>query len=79
MSPVEFILQTRMKRAAQLIAENQHSISEISLMVGISNAQYFSRCFKKVYQMTPTEYREKSTAQHASGHKTPEQGVRREE
>lgn len=79
MSPVEFILQTRMKRAAQLIAENQHSISEISLMVGISNAQYFSRCFKKVYQMTPTEYREKSTAQHASGHKTSEQGVRREE
>ena len=66
MSPVEFILQTRMKRAAQLIAENRHSISEISLMVGIGNAQYFSRCFKKVYQMTPTEYREKSNASSAA-------------
>ena len=59
MSPVEFILQMRMKRAAQLIVLNQYNMSEIALMVGISNSHYFSRCFKKVYSMTPSEYKEK--------------------
>lgn len=64
MSPVEFILQMRMKRAAQFIVQNRYTMSEIALMVGISNPHYFSRCFKKVYSMTPSEYKERMLSPH---------------
>ncbi len=59
LSPIEFIQQIRVKRAAQLIEENQYSMSEISTMVGINDPHYFSRYFKKAFSMTPTEYKKR--------------------
>lgn len=62
LSPIEFIQQMRVKRAAELIEENKYSMSEISVMVGINDPHYFSRYFKKAYSMTPTEYKKKILA-----------------
>lgn len=58
-SPSEFIQQMRVKRAARLIEENQYTMAEISTLVGINDPHYFSRYFKKVYGITPTEYKRK--------------------
>jgi AraC-like DNA-binding protein len=63
LSPIEFIQQMRVKRAAQLIEEDQYSMSEIATMVGINDPHYFSRYFKKAYSMTPTEYKKKVLSQ----------------
>lgn len=60
LSPIEFIQQIRVKRAAQLIEEDRYNMSEISTMVGINNPHYFSRYFKKAFSMTPTEYKKKT-------------------
>ena len=62
LSPIEFIQQMRVKRAAELIEENKYSMSEISVMVGINDPHYFSRYFKKAYSITPTEYKKKILA-----------------
>ncbi|MBP6355834.1 MAG: AraC family transcriptional regulator [Paludibacter sp.] len=46
-----------MKRAAQYLKSGESNISQITYMVGMSDSRYFSKCFKKVYGMTPTEYK----------------------
>ena len=59
LSPNELLKDVRIKRAAVLIKENCYSIQQIAFMVGFTDAHYFSRCFKQVYGMTPSEYKEK--------------------
>lgn len=58
-SPVEFIRDIRLKRAAQLIAETSLLIKEISYMTGFTDTRYFGKCFKVKYGVTPLEYRNK--------------------
>lgn len=58
LAPVEFIREVRIKHAAALIESDEYSIMEISEMVGIMDSRYFSKCFKKIYGITPTEYKE---------------------
>ena len=61
MSPIEFIKETRIKRAAQLLDTGQFNVSEVSFQIGMNDARYFSKCFKQKYGMTPSEYKNKST------------------
>ncbi|NDV65795.1 hybrid sensor histidine kinase/response regulator [Bacteroides sp. 224] len=58
LSPVEYLKDVRMKRAAQLIKTNDLTISQIAYHVGFNDAHYFSKCFKQQFGVTPTEYRE---------------------
>jgi signal transduction histidine kinase/ligand-binding sensor domain-containing protein/DNA-binding response OmpR family regulator len=57
MSIKEFILDLRMKRAAQLLKDSHYNVSEIAVMAGYNDSKYFSTCFKKHYGMTPTEFK----------------------
>jgi signal transduction histidine kinase/ligand-binding sensor domain-containing protein/DNA-binding response OmpR family regulator len=59
-SPVEFVREVRLERAAEYMRETQLTVSEISYRVGIEDPRYFSRCFKQKFSTTPSEYR----AQH---------------
>ena len=56
MTPVEYIRDMRMKKAALMLNEGKFSVSEVMYTVGFSNSSYFSKCFSKVFGMTPTEY-----------------------
>jgi len=56
MTPVEFMRDIRMQKAALLLAEGRFSVSEVTYMVGYSNSGYFSRCFQKAFGLTPKEY-----------------------
>jgi two-component system, cell cycle response regulator len=55
-TPIELINITRLKRAAELLAEGDHRIYEITAMVGYSSQSNFARNFLKQFGMTPTEY-----------------------
>ena len=55
-TPVEYIRQIRMKKAAMLLSQKKLSISEVMYKVGFSNASYFSKCFMAEFKMTPTQY-----------------------
>ncbi len=59
-SPVEFVREVRIERAAEYIKNTQLTFSEISYKVGIEDPRYFSRCFKQKFGVTPSEYRQKS-------------------
>ena len=59
LTPKEFILSVRMKKASQLLEQTEYSISEIGYKVGFKDPKYFSKAFKKYYKKTPTEYAEK--------------------
>jgi transcriptional regulator GlxA family with amidase domain len=56
-SPAQWMLQQRLTEAANLLGTTQISIGEIGRMVGIDDPYYFSRIFKRKYNMTPTHYR----------------------
>ncbi|HEX6893428.1 MAG TPA: ATP-binding protein, partial [Chryseolinea sp.] len=55
----EFIRTIRLKRAAQLLEQNQLTIAEITYEVGFNDLQYFRECFKKLFGVTPSEYSQK--------------------
>jgi DNA-binding response OmpR family regulator len=52
----EFIKSIRLKRAAQLLVQKQLTVSEIAYHVGFSEVSYFRKCFKKQFNLSPTEY-----------------------
>ncbi len=51
-----FILNERIKKAKRLLVGTTYSISEIALRCGFDNVYYFSNTFKKVVNMSPSEY-----------------------
>ena len=57
LSPNEFLKAFRMKRASELIDTRKYNVTEISMMVGINDSHYFSKCFKQYFGMTPTEWK----------------------
>lgn len=59
-TPVDFIRQVRMKKAAMLIQQNKFTISEIMYMVGFSSSSYFAKCFQAHFGKTPRQYAEES-------------------
>jgi len=59
-SPIEYILQFRIVKAAEQLLQTNQSIKKISTAVGIENTEYFATLFKKKTGFTPTEYRKKN-------------------
>lgn len=55
-TPMDFIRNIRMKRAAELLKKSQLTVSEIAYKVGYNNPKLFSRYFKSQYKMYPSEY-----------------------
>lgn len=58
MTPNEFILNTRLKYAADLLKHHTElQINEIAYQVGFNSPRYFRHCFKACFNQTPQEYR----------------------
>ena len=52
-----YAVKKRIDEAKRLIREGQLNFAEISDILGFDNPQYFSRTFKRLVGMTPTEFR----------------------
>ena len=63
MSLSDYILQERMKLAKVLISESDMPIYGIANQLCYDNFSYFAKMFKKVYNLTPQEYRKKYLGQ----------------
>lgn len=57
-APTDFLRNYRLKRAAALLKQQTATISEVAYATGFASPAYFSKCFKTVYRLTPTEYLE---------------------
>ncbi|MFC5531403.1 response regulator transcription factor [Cohnella yongneupensis] len=53
----DYILQEKMRKAADLLASTDRSISEIADGLHYGNFSYFARLFRKVHGVTPHDYR----------------------
>lgn len=60
MTVTEFINKRRIKEAMFLIEQNNNSITEIALMVGYENHNYFCKVFKQMTSLTPKDYLKKA-------------------
>lgn len=56
-TPMQYILSKRIYNAEALLHNTQYNISEIAQIVGYDNPLYFSRLFKKMKGISPSEYR----------------------
>ena len=56
-SPVVFIRSIRLQRAAALLKEGGHSITEVSELTGFGTVGYFGKCFQREFGCKPSEYR----------------------
>lgn len=55
--PIAYLGRLRIHKAMELLASTTRSIEQISDSVGIQDAAYFARYFKKYCGITPSEYR----------------------
>jgi AraC-like DNA-binding protein len=55
-SPSEFIKDLRLKRAADLLSAKADTVTQIGYQVGFRDQSYFTKCFKKQFGVTPSEY-----------------------
>jgi AraC-like DNA-binding protein len=53
LSPGEYLIRERVRRAFFLLQEKEISIKEAAFAVGFSDPCHFSRTFKKIYNITP--------------------------
>lgn len=56
MTTSRFILKTRLNRARKLLSTTQRQIGDVAMDCGFNDFAYFSRSFKKEFDMTPTTY-----------------------
>ncbi len=53
---IAFLRRKRIRKACEMIRETDLNFSEISFQLGFSSIHYFSRTFKQIQGMSPTEY-----------------------
>ncbi len=56
---IDYLTDIRIKKAKELLEDDSLSIKEICSLSGYSDPNYFSRIFKKVENITPSEFRER--------------------
>jgi AraC-like DNA-binding protein len=66
-TPIQYIIGLRLMHAANLLKNTQASITEISILSGFSDNNYFARKFKSTYGCSPGEYRKKEASNYKTG------------
>ena len=56
-SPIDYLLHVRLSKAAEMLLRSEKTISEIAQECGFTDSNYFSRQFRKNYNLSPREYR----------------------
>lgn len=56
-TPINHFIQLKIERACHLLDISTKTIAEVAFMVGYEDAYYFSRIFRKVMGISPTQYR----------------------
>ena len=56
-APIDCFIRLRMQEACRLLDETMLSVKEVAAMLGYDDPFYFSRIFKSVIHVAPSEYR----------------------
>ena len=58
-SPISFLIARRIQESRFLLAETDHTLSQIAHILGFSSLSYFSQSFRKAEGISPLEYRKR--------------------
>ncbi len=56
-TPIQYVMETRLKKAAALLRSTNKSVKDIALDCGFSDVSYFIKIFRLKYNCTPGNYR----------------------
>lgn len=56
-SPINYLISRRIRESRCLLSDTDHSLSQISHMLGFSSPSYFSQSFRRLEGMSPMEFR----------------------
>ncbi len=59
----DYILQEKMNIGRHLLETTNFSVSIIASKVGYSNFSHFAKAFKRIFGLSPSEFRQKKTGQ----------------
>lgn len=57
-TPLVYFTRLRMQEARRLLEKNTLSIKEVAVQLGYNDPLYFSRVFKSVNEVSPSDYRQ---------------------
>jgi AraC-like DNA-binding protein len=60
-SPIDYVIRTRVARAADLLRNTRQKVTEIAFQCGFQDSSYFARQFRRVTGMSPSAYRSRYT------------------
>ena len=58
-TPLQYLIDFRLDRAKEHLESTDDPVNDILYRVGFSDPSYFNRSFKKKYNVSPSQYREK--------------------
>lgn len=56
-SPVDYLMKRRITEAKALLTSTDFSLTQIAEQIGFGSLAYFSKCFHKIENISPNEYR----------------------
>ena len=59
-TPIQYLKQYRIQRAAQLLLTTQDKIADIGAQCGFQDVSYFTKTFRQAKGCTPSQYRQSS-------------------
>ncbi len=57
---MDYFIRLRLHRACQLLDGTDQTIRQIAMQVGYADPLYFSRTFRAIHDVSPSEYRTRS-------------------
>lgn len=67
-SPIEYLIQTRIRESKILLETTNYPILDISTITGFSSQSFFAQSFKRVTNLSPSQYRNaKNTKKNKTG------------
>jgi AraC-like DNA-binding protein len=58
-TPYVYLLNFRIAKSTELLAETNYSVAEIANMIGYNDSSHYIQYFKKIHNLTPNQYRQK--------------------
>ena len=57
MSPADYLMHTRLDCAKRMLRSNEKTVTEIALSCGFGSSSYFSQCFTRTFNISPSDFR----------------------
>ena len=59
----EYVLRTRIGEARRLLADGEHSVTDVAFATGFTDGSYFARMFRRYTGVLPSQYRDGALGQ----------------